>query len=222
MASDEADDVRSLYANRFAGATEQRTAIWSVLARYFNRWVKATDTVLDLGAGYCEFINAVAASKKYALDLNPETKNRADPQVAVIEQSSTQPWPLEDGAIDVVFTSNFLEHLPDKAAVVATIEEAQRVLKPSGLMIALGPNVRYLPGAYWDFFDHYVPLTDLSLAEILAARGFHVELRLPRFLPYTMSGGRRYPSWMVSAYLAFPLAWSILGKQFLVVARKNR
>ena len=40
--------------------------------------------------------------------------------------------------LDVVFTSNFLEHLPDKASVERTVAEAQRCLKNGGLLICLG------------------------------------------------------------------------------------
>ena len=219
--NDNPDEISKLYAARFSGAGAHRTAVWSALTAYFSRWIDERDVVLDLGAGYCEFINAVKASRKYALDLNPDTKSQAHADVTVLERSSTEPWPLEDEAVDVVFTSNFLEHLPDKSAVAATLLEARRVLKPGGLLIALGPNIRYLPGAYWDFFDHHVALTDVSLAELLSSRGFCVELRLPKFLPYTMSVGRQYPRWMVRAYLALPLVWRLLGKQFLIVARKG-
>jgi hypothetical protein len=81
----------------------------------------------------------------------------------------------------------------------------------------MGPNIKYLPGAYWDFWDHYVPLTEASLKEALITRGFTVDVCIGRFLPYTMSDGRRYPLALLRAYLRLPLAWRFLGKQFLVV-----
>ena len=34
-------------------------------------------------------------------------------------------------------------------------------------MIALGPNIKYLPGSYWDFWDHFLCLTEMSLGEAL-------------------------------------------------------
>jgi predicted SAM-dependent methyltransferase len=58
-------------------------------------------------------------------------------------------------SLDVVFTSKFFEHLSDKPSLVATLSKAFRCLKPSGRLIALGPNIKYLPGEYWDFFDHH-------------------------------------------------------------------
>jgi hypothetical protein len=51
--------------------------------------------------------------------------------------------------------------------------------------------------------------------------GFEIEICVGRFLPYTMSQGRTYPVWMLKLYLAIPWMWSVFGKQFLVVARKN-
>ncbi len=27
-------------------------------------------------------------------------------------------------------------------------------------MLVLQPNIRYVGGAYWDFLDHHLPLTD--------------------------------------------------------------
>ena len=140
--------------------------------------------------------------------------------VVVISQDCSAPWPIEQGSLDAVFTSNFLEHLPDKTTLGRVLAEAHDCLKAGGTFIALGPNIRYVGGSYWDFFDHYIPLTDLSLAEALGCHGFEIEARYPRFLPYTMSRGREYPIWMLRRVPCLPLAWRIFGKQFLVVASR--
>ena len=84
----------------------------------------------------------------------------------------------------------------------------------------MGPNIKYVPGEYWDFFDHYVELTELSLAEALLHCGFEIEKCVGRFLPYTMSRGREYPAWALRLYLAMPAVWPVFGKQFLVIAQK--
>ena len=59
---------------RFAGKTDYRTQVWRVLASYFGQWFPSTGAVLDLGAGYCEFINNATARVKYAMDLNPDVR----------------------------------------------------------------------------------------------------------------------------------------------------
>jgi len=98
--------------------------------------------------------------------------------------------------------------------------QAWRCLRPGARIIALGPNIRYLRGAYWDFYDHYLPLTELSLGEVMTDTGFTLEEQIPRFLPYTMSRGGQPPVWMLRLYLRLKFAWPLFGRQFLVVARK--
>jgi SAM-dependent methyltransferase len=214
-------DLQQIYRNRFAGKHAYRRRVWQVLVRYFARWIPPNGTVLDLGCGSCEFINQTQANLKYAMDLNPGVVLQAGPDIKVLQQDCSEAWTIDPETLDVVFTSNFFEHLPTKSHLERTILEAHRSLKKGGRMIALGPNIKYLPGPYWDFFDHYLPLTELSLAEVLKKCGFDIELCTDRFLPYTMSHGREYPIWTLRMYLILPSLWPFFGKQFLVVARKT-
>ncbi|MFZ1075045.1 MAG: class I SAM-dependent methyltransferase [Minisyncoccia bacterium] len=214
--------LQRMYRARFEGRLSYRNEVWQALIKnYFQRFVRPQDAVLDLGAGYGEFINNIACEKKYALDLNPETVRRVNSGVQVLAQDCSKPWPLPDNALDVVFTSNFFEHLPHKKTLALVLAEARRCLKPSGLLIALGPNVKHLPGAYWDFLDHYIPLTELSLSEAFTQQGFGIEKCVEKFLPFTMVNGPHYPVIFIEAYLHFPPAWRILGKQFLVIGKKD-
>jgi SAM-dependent methyltransferase len=215
------DDLQTIYSQRFASNQAYRQKVWQVLiADFFQQFIPSSASVLDLGCGYGEFINQIAASKKYGMDLNADTATRLAAGITFLRQDCSQPWPLPENSLDIVFTSNFFEHLPDKATLGRTLEQAHRCLKPPGRLIALGPNIKFLPGAYWDFWDHYLPLTELSLSEGLRNRGFVVERCEPRFLPYTMVGGRQYPMGFLRLYLRLPIAWRFFGKQFLVVARK--
>jgi SAM-dependent methyltransferase len=219
--SEQPEDLQKLYTTRFTGHEDYRNQIWRLLtSEFFSRWVKPTDTVLDLGCGYGEFINNISAAKKYAMDLNPSTKNQVLPDVEFLEQDCSLPWPFPDNALDTVFTSNFFEHLPTKHVLLATMTEAQRCLKPGGRLIAMGPNVKYLTGTYWDFFDHYLPLTELSISELMTLSGLHIDESIARFLPYTMSMGRQPALWKVRLYLRLPFAWRLFGHQFLVIGRK--
>ena len=92
---------------------------------------------------------------------------------------------VPDASVDLVFSSNLLEHLPSKEAAERMMTESRRVLKPGGSLLLLGPNLRYLPGEYWDSWDHRLPITDRSLAELLGSLGFKVVEQHARFLPYT-------------------------------------
>jgi SAM-dependent methyltransferase len=216
------DDVQTIYGQRFAGNQLYRRKVWQVLtADFFQELIGPSAAVLDLGCGYGEFINQITAREKYGMDLNPDSARMLAGGIQFFHQDCSQPWPLPEHALDAVFTSNFFEHLPDKATLGRTIEQARRCLKPGGRLIALGPNIKYLPGAYWDFWDHYLSLTELSLSEGLRNRGFKIERCYERFLPYTMADGRQYPLGLLRLYLKLPLAWRLFGKQFLVVAVKS-
>jgi SAM-dependent methyltransferase len=213
--------LQQLYEQRFAGRREYRDGVWRrLIDGYFNQWIKPTDVVLDLGSGHGEFINNVRAAKRYALDLNPDAAKQVVAEVEMILHDCTQPWPVAAGSVDVVFTSNFLEHLPDKDALIEAIAQAHRALRPGGRFIALGPNVRHVRGAYWDYVDHHIPLTDRTVAEVLVNQGFRVTDQVDRFLPYSMSEGRERPLPLVSAYLRLRPAWKLLGKQFVVVGQR--
>lgn len=212
-------DLAAGYRRRFEPHQDYRTRVWRVLVdQWFSRYVRPTDRVLDLGCGWGELINHLDAAERYGLDLNPDAAQHLSPDVTLLAQRADRPWDLPDGHLDVVLTSNFLEHLTDHDAVLTTLAEAHRCLRPGGTIVCLGPNLRVVRGAYWDYFDHHVPLTDRSMAEALELSGFGVEHRIARFLPYTMSGRREAPVALVSWYLRLPPLWRLLGGQFLVVA----
>lgn len=216
------EELQRMYHTRFDGRLDYRNKVWTVLIRdFFQKYIRRDDAVLDLGAGYGEFINNIQCGKKYAMDLNPDTAHLANADVEVFLQDCSTHWSLSDNSLDVVFTSNFFEHLPDKLALARTLAEAKRCLKPGGRIIATGPNIKYVLGAYWDFIDHHLPLTELSLAEAYTQQGFSIGKCIGKFLPFTMASGPQYPVFFVATYLRFPLAWRIFGKQFLVIGRKE-
>jgi len=219
--AENAHDLQSIYARRFAASAAYRARVWSVLAPYLARWVPTdSKTTLDLGCGYGEWTNALQAQERHAMDLNADARRHLAVGVIFHEQDCTQEWPLPPGSLDAVVTSNFFEHLPDKDALRATLRQAWCALRPGGRLIAMGPNIRYLAGRYWDFFDHYVPLTEASLSEALSLEKFTVIRAIPRFLPYSMVGSPNYPLPLLRLYLALPIVWPLFGHQFLVVAEK--
>ena len=214
-------DLQEIYTRRFQGNLGYRNRVWQILtADFFSQWIRPSDRVLDLGCGYCQFINHIVCTEKYGMDLNPSAAGHAEKNVIVLQQDCSTPWPFEDNFLDAIFTSNFLEHLPTKGALENTLREAIRCLKPGGTLIALGPNIRYLAGHYWDFFDHHLALSDKSVVEVLEKTGFAVLECFSRFLPYTMVRSRQYPLIFLRVYLRVRLSWLLFGKQFLVIVTK--
>jgi SAM-dependent methyltransferase len=209
------------YELRFARLEQYRVKVWAELCRsYFQRFIPADSIILDLGCGWGEFINAIQAGKKFAMDLNPEASKHLIAGIQFIQQDCSKKWPIEEGTLDVVFSSNFFEHLPSKDNLLATIKEANRCLKSKGLLICMGPNIKYVGGAYWDFSDHFLPLSESSMESFLRLAGFR-ELRIiKRFLPYTMAKRLQPPIPLVRLYLKMPFIWPIFGRQFLALARK--
>ena len=214
-------ELQREYALRFEPLKEYRSRIWKLLtSSFFQKYIPPQAAVLDLGSGWGEFINNIKAEKKFGMDLNPDGRAKLAPDVTFLNQDCSVEWKVPDASLDLVFTSNFFEHLPTKDSLRSTLQEAMRCLKPGGKIICLGPNIKYLKGRYWDFWDHYLPLTELSLNEVLELTGFKVEQSVPRFLPYTMVNAIHPPLFLVRMYLAMPIFWPLFGKQFLVVARK--
>ncbi len=210
------------YEMRFAGNARYRDAVWRVLtSQFFQRWIPPESTVLDVGAGWGEFINNISAKRKFALDLNDQAESHLNEDITFLNQKATEPWEIEPGSVDVIFSSNFLEHLPDHAAVFQTIAHIRTCLKDQGKLILMGPNIKFTGTRYWDFWDHRVPLTEASLAEVLGMQHFSITICRDRFLPFTMAGGFNPPLVFLKLYLQVPLAWRVFGKQFLIVSTKE-
>lgn len=214
--------LQTIYENRFKKTAAYRNRVWQILTKsFFGNWIPKHSTILDLGCGYGEFINNIEAGKKFAIDLNPHSRECLAKDVVFFEQDCSAQWPVASNSLDSVFTSNFFEHLPDKKALRDTLTQVSRGLRPGGILIAMGPNIKFLPGSYWDFFDHHVMLTELALSEALVAEGFVIKAAIPRFLPYTLVNAPEYPLWILKLYLRLPFLWWIKGRQFLVIAEKR-
>jgi SAM-dependent methyltransferase len=215
-------DLASLYRFRFKEADlPGKMRIWQALCKGFlQQFVPAESTVLDVACGYGEFINNIRARTKLAIDLNPDTKKFLGSDVRFYETRADEMTAVASNSVDAAFTSNFLEHLESKSSCDRVLREVLRVLRPGGKFIVMGPNIRYLADVYWDFYDHHLPLSHLSLEEGLSINGFRVTRSIPKFLPYTTRSALPQHPLLVSAYLKVPAAWPILGKQFLLVAEK--
>ena len=202
---------------------DQMRRIWGVLVKNFlQKFVRETGTILDVGAGFCHFINQIRAKRRIAIDVNPGIRAYADPAVEVlITDDLTLPM-VPDGGVDHVLISNFFEHLSSSTDVIALLRTVRAKLAPGGTVLVLQPNFRYTGAAYFDFIDHKVVLTDKSLIEALEVAGFRVVYLVKRFLPYTSKSKLPQTLWLVRLYLALPFLWRVFGQQTFVVAKKPR
>jgi SAM-dependent methyltransferase len=214
----------SIYRLRFSEEElRQQRAFWGPIARYLQQWVAPEGTTLDLGAGYCHFLNNIRSRAKLAVDLNEENLRRyADPGVRCIVTDGANLSAIPSETVDTVFASNVYEHFQSREQVADSFAEVRRVLRPGGRFLILQPNFAYCAKEYFDFFDHRLIFTHRGMVEGLQMQDFSIEKVIGRFLPYTSKGKLPKAAWLVSLYLAVPLAWRVLGGQMLIVARKDQ
>lgn len=213
-------ESQNIYSRRFGADREFRNAMWRILCRdFFQSLVPRDGSLLEIGAGYCEFINHIVAAEKTALDVNPDVKTFAAPEVqAVVGDLSAMSKVKADSQV-TVFASNLFEHL-ERKEILSTIRGVHRVLRKGGTFIILQPNIRFCAQDFWMFFDHITPIDDRALAEALEICGFSIRQRIERFLPYTTQKTFPRVLGLLKIYLRIPLAWRFLGQQSLIVAEK--
>ncbi|WP_017305219.1 class I SAM-dependent methyltransferase [Spirulina subsalsa] len=215
--------LQRLYANRFdAKLLKSKTRLWRVLIDVFlQQYIKTDATILDVGGGYCEFINQVTAREKYLVDLNPDAQVYANPDVKVLQVDflSVAEYLPQNNYFDVIFISNFFEHLATKEELLQVLVLCFKLLKPGGSLLVIQPNFKYAYREYYDFIDHQLPLTHISLQEILYAIGFKIPVLIPRFLPYSTHNAPTSTR-LLRLYLNLPIFWSFIGKQMFVKADK--
>jgi hypothetical protein len=196
-----------------------RSIVWSVVAEHVARWIPTDGHVVELGAGYCDWINNVRAARRVAVDIWPELPRfTAEGVQALVLDVSVGLGALGHEVFDVVTASNLLEHFePGPASTL--VADAAALLRPGGRFILIQPNFRYAYRHYFDDYTHRSVFTDISLPTLLRSHGLRVEVVQPRFLPYSLRDTRMpIAPWMVRAYLRSPV--KPRAGQMLVVARK--
>ena len=209
------DAPRSYFSTRFAD-DPRRDRMWRHLTAYLTPLVPPDATVLELGAGYCHFINRVPAARRVAVDVGPQLETAAGngveihqgDAVAYLEQAPPDTF-------DFVLASNFFEHL-DWPALNALLPLLLRSMKPGGRLAVIQPNFRLAPRRYFDDYTHRTVFTDASLRDWLEAGGFDILDVVPRFLPLTVKSRLGSLSFLIPLYLKLP--WRPLAGQMFVLA----
>lgn len=217
MSSDNGEPVEasSYFTTRLA-PHDSRTKVWQHLCSYLgSRWVAPDSAVLELGAGWCDFSNAVVARRVVAMDIDATVAKAAAAHVTAEVGDCTDLSRFGDATFDVVFASNLLEHL-ERPVATQLLRESRRVLRPGGRLILMQPNFRLNPGRYFDDYTHVAIFTDQSLPDFLTAEGWTVTDVKARFLPLTLKSRGSGLTFLVPWYLRSPV--KPLAGQMLVVA----
>ena len=191
-----------------------RVLVWKAITEYLQPYVGLNKTVLDLGSGYGDFINLTKAKKKYALDISPDAGDYINKEVVFINKPSTSIEDIPTNSLDVVFSSNLMEHL-DRTQLDQTMKGVKRCIKNGGVLILIGPNFRYAYKNYFDDYTHKTIFTHVSLADIMFEYGFEPVKIVPKFLPLTLKSKLPKSYLLTKMYLKSPV--HPLGKQMLLI-----
>jgi len=204
--------------NEYSGAypyLRERAYVWREIARYVSRDAPNAKVAVELGPGYCDFINAFSADQKIAFDLNSEMSEFADAGVDLRIQDASHLSDLPPGSVDLIFASNFLEHL-DESEAIQLLSAARQALSDQGRLILLQPNHRRCADHYFDDPTHKTIFDDQSIGEWLRKCGLRPRRIVPGLLPFSMKS--RLPKWplLVRLYLNSP--FRPLAAQMYIVA----
>ena len=206
--------------NPYVGAYPEmrgRRKVWGAIARYIQRDAPEVDTLIELGAGYCDFINQFPANKKIAFDLNPEMRAHTLKGVDLRIEDATALASISRESIDLIFASNFLEHLEGEE-IDSLLDRCFDVLKSAGRLILIQPNHRLCAENYFDDPTHRTIFDDTNIGEWLARHGLQTRKLVPGFLPFSMNG--RLPKSGILTWLYLISPWKPLAAQMYVVAEK--
>lgn len=200
----------------------RRDVLWKTLCTaYFQRLIPEDACVLELGAGYCHFVNHIRCARRIAVDVWEGTRRHAASGVEAQIGSVTDLSFLPDASVDFVFASNLFEHL-NQDDFSTTLAQVRSKLRPGGTLNILQPNYRFAYREYFDDFTHRAVYSDRSLSDFISCHGFEVILCAPRFLPLTIRSIFPVAPFLIRLYLKSP--FKPLGKQVLIraVARELR
>lgn len=200
---------------------ERRNVLWSVLAKYLQRFVPGTNAaILDFGAGYCGFINEIRGERKYAFDqwdgIRQHVAAGVEPVVGHHYERLREAVP--DSSLDVVFASNVFEHFSTDELLEVVPFLATR-MRTGGRLILVQPNFYYAYRQYFDDFTHKSIWTHASLPDFLATQGFDQVHVKGNFLPLTVKSRLPVNSLLIKAYLMSPIR--PMAGQMLVVMEKR-
>ena len=195
-----------------------RKGVWREIVRYVANDIGPVESLVELGPGFCDFVNQYPARRKICFELDPAMRKWAGRDVEIRTKSALALAELGEQTVDCLFASNFLEHF-DGEELGILMPQIHMVLKEGGRLVLLQPNYRLCGEHYFDDKTHLTIFSDENMAGFLERFGFRVVKLLPGLLPFSMNS--RFPKWplLVRIYLALP--FKLKAAQMYVVAEKE-
>src|SRR3989344_606870 len=103
------------YFDKRLSRDRRRETVWKEVSRFFSPlYPRPLEVVVEVGAGYCFWINALEAKSRIAVDIAPIVKEYAAEGVRAVVGSATDLSFIGEGSVDAVLASNLFEHLEQK------------------------------------------------------------------------------------------------------------
>lgn len=220
-------ELTGIYNSRLRGkanlhSSKSRDNAWKALyEKVLQKHIKSDFTVIDLGSGPGYFINQVEAAKKYAVDLDENNSKFINNDISFQCTKADELNFTPDNSVNLVFSSNLFEHLGTNEVLLRTLNELHRVLRAeNSKLIILMPNIRYAKWDFYNFIDHNLPLTEVSLQEALELCNFEIIEAHKKFFPYSAHRIRfSAPTFIVKLYLQIPPLLRPRAKQMFFIAK---
>jgi hypothetical protein len=195
-----------------------RKKIWKEIVNYIYKDIGEVYTLIEMGAGFCDFINQFPAKNKICYEFNSKMKLYANNNITFIEKDVIFIDEQGNSTADLVFASNFLEHI-DRKTLTILMPKIYNVLKQGGKLVLIQPNYNLCKKKYFDDITHKTIFDDKSIRYFLKYYGFIVNKVIPGFLPFQMK--LKLPKFpiLVRMYLTLPIKPG--AAQMYVVAEKK-
>src|SRR2546426_364101 len=125
-------NFQRLYEYRFRDVDQAaRTAVWREIAPFIHGEMGRPTRVLDPAAGRGEFINAVPAAERWAVDQVAYAEGTYEAGVRSVVSDIFQA-DLPSAHFGGIFVSNFLEHLTTQESVAEFLGRMHDATAPGG------------------------------------------------------------------------------------------
>ena len=208
--------VNKTYFDTRYSYNPDRIKVWKAICEYLQKYIDKNASILEIGAGYCDFINQIKASRKVALDIDENAVKYCAKDVEFLNDNIFNF--KYNQKFDIIFASNFFEHF--------TITELQEIvgnlkthLNDHGKIILIQPNYYYCYKNYWDDYTHKTVFTHNNLPDFLKEHGFETEVIKKKFLPFSFKSKLPTSYFLTKLYLISPV--KPLAKQLLIIAKRD-